>query len=172
MMKSKISHSSSKFNPNGPVGYFITFHTYGTWLHGDENGSVDKNGCNIPGTPTISPDADLVRLKSCRMKYPPVTLTFKQRKSIEDTITNVSAYNNWKLHALSVRTEHIHVVISAIKSPEEIMNSLKSWCTRKMREHGVWIYDYSPWSYHGSTRYIWHEEDLQRVCNYVLYCQG
>lgn len=26
-----------------PLAYLITFRTYGTWLHGDERGSVDKN---------------------------------------------------------------------------------------------------------------------------------
>ena len=170
-MNTASSHPPNKFNPNGPVAYFITFHTYGTWLHGDENGSVDKNDDNKPGTPVISPNPDLMKFKRLRMKYPPVTLTYKQRKSIDSTISNVSAYNNWKLHAVSARTEHIHVVISALKSPEAVMNSLKSWCTRKMREQGLWIHDNSPWSFHGSTRYIWNEESLQRVCNYVLYCQ-
>jgi hypothetical protein len=32
-----------EYNPVGPTAYFITFHTYGTWLHGDERGSTDHS---------------------------------------------------------------------------------------------------------------------------------
>jgi hypothetical protein len=35
---------------DGPLAYLITFPTYGTWLHGDERGSVDRDH-NLPGTP-------------------------------------------------------------------------------------------------------------------------
>jgi len=35
-----------------PIAFFITFRTYGTWLHGDERGSVDR--ChNHYGTPRL-----------------------------------------------------------------------------------------------------------------------
>jgi hypothetical protein len=29
-------------NTNLPLAYLITFRCYGTWLHGDERGSVDR----------------------------------------------------------------------------------------------------------------------------------
>jgi hypothetical protein len=38
-----------------PLAYFITFTCHGTWLHGDERGSVDR-GHNAPGTPFLPPD--------------------------------------------------------------------------------------------------------------------
>jgi hypothetical protein len=37
------------------LAYFITFHTYGTWLHGTERGSVDR-AHNTLGTPLLPPD--------------------------------------------------------------------------------------------------------------------
>lgn len=37
------------------LAYFITYHTYGTWLHGNEAGSVDSQH-NIPGTPMLPSD--------------------------------------------------------------------------------------------------------------------
>ena len=37
--------------------YFLTFTTYGTWLHGDTRGSVDREH-NIVETPYLEPDAD------------------------------------------------------------------------------------------------------------------
>ncbi|HEX9659180.1 MAG TPA: hypothetical protein VGA18_02730, partial [Rhodothermales bacterium] len=43
-------------HPTAPLAYLITFTTYGTWLHGDERGSVDP-GHSIPGTPPLERDA-------------------------------------------------------------------------------------------------------------------
>ena len=34
--------------PEEPLAYFITFHTYGSWLHGAVSGSVDDEH-NRPG---------------------------------------------------------------------------------------------------------------------------
>jgi len=33
-------------NTDTPLAYFISFRSYGTWLHGDERGSIDRfNNC-------------------------------------------------------------------------------------------------------------------------------
>jgi hypothetical protein len=39
-----------------PLAYFITFRTHGTWLHGDQRGSVDRHGRNVYGTDRIKLD--------------------------------------------------------------------------------------------------------------------
>src|SRR5262245_49884905 len=39
-----------------PLAYFITFRTYGTWLHGDERTSVERHGRNIYGTAKVGLD--------------------------------------------------------------------------------------------------------------------
>jgi len=52
------------------------------------------------------------------------------------------------------------------------MNDLKGYSTRRMREVGVYAMDISPWSYHGSTRYIDSEESLVRAIKYVRDEQG
>ena len=38
------------------LAYFITFVSYGTWLHGDQRGSVDRNH-NVFATPLLPHDA-------------------------------------------------------------------------------------------------------------------
>ncbi len=116
-MNTKNYNNTHKYNPIGPAAYFLTFHTYGTWFHGDERGSIDRKKHNIPGTPILSPDPALVKLERTRLKQPPVTFTPSQRKSINSTIHEVITYKNWILHAINVRTEHVHVVITALKSP-------------------------------------------------------
>jgi len=39
-----------------PLGYLITFPCYGTWLHGEERGSVDRRRYNRYGTPDMPPN--------------------------------------------------------------------------------------------------------------------
>jgi len=41
-----------------PLGYLITCRTYGTWLHGDARGSVDRDH-NVYGTPMRDPNSAL-----------------------------------------------------------------------------------------------------------------
>ena len=101
-----------------------------------------------------------------------MTLTVKQRRAIHATVEQVCAHNKWPLHAVNVRTQHLHAVVTARKQPEQVMNSLKSWATRRMREQGLWPSEDTPWSRHGSTRYLWNEESVQRACTYVLHRQG
>ena len=53
-----------------PIAYFITFRTYGTWLHGDERGSTDRDH-NAYDTPLLDPDADRLRSVCLRFAQPP-----------------------------------------------------------------------------------------------------
>ena len=86
-------------------------------------------------------------------------------------VREVVLHNGWLFHAVNARTQHVHIVISAHKKPEQIMNSLKSWCTRRMRAAGLWSSEHTPWARHGSTRYLWDEKDVRDAANYVLNCQ-
>jgi len=160
-----------EYNPAGPAAYFITFHTYGTWLHGKKDGSIDRKGHNIPGTPIVPADSSLEERERSCLKHPPVTLNWEQRKKIESTIEKVIEYHGWVLHAVNARREHVHLVVTAPKKPEPVMNHLKSWCTRVLRESGLIDKEFSPWSRHGSTRYLWSEKDVLEVVRYVRFGQ-
>lgn len=163
--------NNRNFNPLGPIAYFLTFGTYGSWFHGDERGSVDRKINNIPGTPYLKPNKHLEDAEKNRCKQQPVRFNRQQRKTIEKTITDVCVHNTWMLHAVNARTEHVHVVVTAMKPPEPVMNSMKSWCTRILRKSGLLSDDIKPWSRHGSTRYIWDERSLYDVCRYVIEFQ-
>lgn len=52
------------------LGYFITFHTYGTWLHDHADGSVDEHA--IPGTLMLPPDPACEQREHTALKHPPV----------------------------------------------------------------------------------------------------
>jgi hypothetical protein len=50
-----------------PLAYFITFHTYGTWLHGQVPGSVDRAHDQF-GTPFLLLPADSARHSESRQR--------------------------------------------------------------------------------------------------------
>ena len=164
-------NNQSKFNSIGPMAYLLTFNTYGSWFHGDEIGSVGRITNNIPGTPLVEPNKKLEEREKHACKQIVIHFNWQQRKSIECVISEVCKFNKWILHAVNARTEHVHVVVTAIKPPELVMNSFKSWCTRKLREKGLLGEDIKPWSRHGSTRYLWDESSLHDACRYVIEFQ-
>jgi len=160
-----------KFNPNGATGYLITFHSYGTWLHGDQRGSINRKSQNIPGTAMLSADPHIFKLEQSRLKIDPVTFNSVQREILTVTIKEVCNFKKWELHAINALTQHVHAVVTASDPPDFVMNNFKSWCTRRMREKQLWTSKYSPWSRHGSTRYLWNEKDLKLACAYVVHGQ-
>ncbi len=69
------------------------------------------------------------------MAGPPVALTSEQREVVTRTIIEIVQHRRWLVHALNVRTNHIHAVISAANTtPEKVMNDFKAWSTRRLRE--------------------------------------
>lgn len=155
-----------------PLAYLITFRCYGTWLHGDERGSVDRFH-NRYQTPLVAPDKNRRQYNERRLKDKTVILNAKQRDSVEGAIREVCDFRNWLLHALNVRTNHVHAVVSTGSAkPERALNDFKSYATRKMRQNGCWVLEHSPWADRGSKRFLWNERSIERAIDYVINGQG
>jgi valyl-tRNA synthetase len=151
--------------------YLITFTTYGTWLHGDERGSVDRQQ-NLPGEPYVLGDEQRERAEFSQQHQPAVTLEPQQRQVVQQTIREVCQHRGWTLHAAHVRTNHVHVVVSAEPEPERVMNDFKSYATRRLREQDLVGQDESVWTRHGSTRYLKEEPSFEAARRYVIDEQG
>ena len=106
------------------------------------------------------------------LKNPPILLTHSQRKVVEVAIREVCEHRGYVLHAVNVRTNHIHSVVSASCKPEHMMDSFKAYATRKLRAASLLDQDVKPWGRHGSTLYLWMEEEVQRAIDYVINGQG
>jgi hypothetical protein len=91
---------------------------------------------------------------------------------VEKAIRDVCLHRNYFLHAISVRTNHVHTVVSAASKPEPVMNAFKAYATRELRNGGLLNRGTTPWSRHGSTRYLWKERHVEKAIDYVLYGQG
>ncbi|MFT3771170.1 MAG: hypothetical protein QM820_37625 [Minicystis sp.] len=94
-------------------------------------------------------------------------LDSRQRLVVHRTIEQVSVARGWSAGAINVRTNHVHVVLSGSAAPEHMLNALKSWCTRRLREAGLVHRERRTWSRHGSTLYLWSQTAVVDACAYV-----
>src|SRR5713226_6077029 len=101
-----------------PLAYLITFRCYGTWLHGDERGSYRRNSRVTSGVLRIPPRPGLKRAESQQLKHRPVRLNKRQRAVVEQAVREVCLHRKYRLRAISVRTNHAHSVVSALRSEE------------------------------------------------------
>jgi len=154
-----------------PHGYLITFRSYGTWMHGDDRGSVDRRHRGY-STPMLPPSASRKQIESDLRKQPLVKLNARQRTPIEFGVRQTCTIRKWTLWALNVRSNHLHCVLTAHHNAKRTMTALKANATRAMRDAGCWRSDLSPWARGGSTKYLWTDEELAKAIAYVLYEQG
>lgn len=147
--------------------YFLTWTTYATWLHGDPRGSVDDDH-NTPRTHRLPPSEPLHAVQQSRLREPPFILDEHARSIVHDAIKSHAAHRAWHIHALNVRSNHVHVVVSAsTHTPEIVMSQFKQWSTRHLRDQGL-ITQQRIWAKMGSTRWINDEPSLLKAINYVL----
>src|ERR1041384_4992667 len=93
-----------------PLAYFISFRTYGTWLHGDQRGSIDRFH-NRYRSPYIPPNEKWRRYNEQRLKTQPLILNASARLAIETAIRETCEIRRWWLGAINVRTNHVHTVV-------------------------------------------------------------
>jgi REP element-mobilizing transposase RayT len=144
-----------------PIGYFLTWVTYGTWLPGDERGWVEyHHGWQLP---------DPVREQEARarMTEDACLLTPEQRLAVEAQIADTCAHRGWRLHAVNCRSNHVHVVVSAdVANPKKIRSDLKAWATRALKQK----FDSARenwWAERGSIRWLNTDDDLEAATLYV-----
>jgi REP element-mobilizing transposase RayT len=102
----------------------------------------------------------------------PVELGRGRREAVDKAIREVCEHRDWLLRAINVRTNHVHVVVSARCKSTKALNDFKAYSTRGMRKAGVWESDLSPWAEHGSRRCLWTSRQVDRACDYVINHQG
>ena len=151
-----------------PKGFLLTFRTYGTWLHGDERGSVDTER-NCPGTPLIAPAEHWRNWQQARLAYPPMVFDAVMRACVNQAIHEECMFRCWGLVQVNVRTNHAHVVLLASDTtPERMLGHLKSRSTRMLRRQGLATVHQPVWADGvGSRRYLWTDEHLRTAEAYV-----
>ena len=92
----------------------------------------------------------------------------EQRKTIEAGLRELCTRRNWFLHEINIRTNHVHIVLTAKDiQPERVMSDLKAKATRVLRQAKLLEDERKPWTEHGSTVYLFTQEAFGGACHYV-----
>jgi REP element-mobilizing transposase RayT len=158
------------------LAYHITWGTYGTRLHGDPRGTVDRKH-NEFGTPVLGFDEHRWEREKENLKFPPVVLTRDQMRSIESLVPEICERGHWKYITCAAGPDHVHVILKSEHSPETIRRLMKRWLGQKLMQR----YKNEPgcpqpgkpgtgatwWAECGSIRWIDSERYLHNATKYV-----
>lgn len=144
-----------------PVGYLLTWVTYGTWLPGDSRGWVEYHHGWQPPDP-------IRELEACaKMTEDACILTPEQRRVVEAQISETCEHRGWTLHEVNCRSNHVHAVVSAdVHDPKKIRADLKAWTTRALKKMSGNARE-NWWAERGSIRYLNSDESLEAAILYV-----
>jgi REP element-mobilizing transposase RayT len=152
------------------LAYHLIWTTYGTWLPGDGRGWTRWGEWGVQ-----PPDPQKENAARRRMAEATVVLSETQRALVDQTVRDHCRIRGWLLHAVNVRTNHIHVIVSADRNPDEIMNQFKAWCSRKLSDAAGLVGPVAKkagrrrWFTEGGDKEIINsEEHLANAINYVL----
>ncbi|OQA01405.1 MAG: Transposase IS200 like protein [Planctomycetes bacterium ADurb.Bin401] len=140
------------------IGYMLTWTAYGSWLQGDRRKYV-KDGQILDPNPSLENHN-----KEC-LQYPAVSLNLVQRELINKAIHEEAAELKQAIHALAVRTNHVHLVVDCnFISVASAVSHYKNAARLKLQENGfigkLWTKGYS-------VRYCFNDTQLNNVIKYV-----
>ncbi|MBK9974356.1 MAG: transposase [Planctomycetes bacterium] len=107
------------------------------------------------------------------MRHQAIQMTGPMRKCVREAITQHRDFKHWQLSALNVRTNHVHVVVSAPDATaSHALNSLKARATRRLRDCSLLKSDQPIWTSRGSQVVLKDLESFNRAVHYVNFEQG
>ncbi|HUU60376.1 MAG TPA: hypothetical protein VMZ50_12585 [Phycisphaerae bacterium] len=137
------------------LGTMLTWTTYGMWMRGDLRQWVEK-------AKVWPRDPVLEARDRGRLRYPPFLLPQEQRLTAGDLIGEVVAGLKAKVHALTVGSWHVHVVISYVNTPLcEVIKLLKE------RVRMGLSYRRAIWGGGYDKRFCFDRQSLQARIDYV-----
>lgn len=177
------SRKSSKsvdepMHAKAPRTWFLTWTTYGTWLPGDRRGFVGpvreirsnlKVTRNERGVPYEEGNVDMEAAARSLLRGVPIWLKAEQGTVVVDQIEETASFRRWRLLALAVMANHIHVVVTVpgVPGPEDLLRDLKAYASRALNARfgkpsgGTW------WTRSGSKRACRDDAAIRSRVRYV-----
>ncbi|MGA2325166.1 MAG: transposase [Bryobacteraceae bacterium] len=127
---------------------------------------------NLPGSRLLEADPQRASAERQKMNQAPYSLDPDSRAAVVEALREVCVQRGWNLLPAHVRTNHVHVIVEAEVRPERVMNDFKSYASRALNRLGRDGPDRKRWARHGSTRWLWRDQDVQEAIRYVVEEQG
>lgn len=106
------------------------------------------------------------------MDQEPYLLDHESRAVVLRALHEVCQYRGWTLLAAHVRTNHVHAVVEANVQPKKVMGDFKTYASRNLNSKGRDAPERKRWARHGSTRWLWRDENVREAVRYVVDEQG
>lgn len=140
------------------LGYMVTFTTYGTWLQGDKRGWV-KEGI------IYEENAELHNINESNFRGKATRLRKREKEIVREAICRKAESQGEKILAISVRSNHVHLVHRYNGRPiEETVRIYKNTATAALRRAGfkgkVWTRGYD-------KRFCFNERELKTRVEYI-----
>ena len=152
-----------------PWAFLVTFACYGARLHGNERGSVDRFH-NLPNSRYLPANPRRERYEREIMHEPAYTLDANRRRTVLEAIRDTCRTADWILHAVHIRTNHVHAVIEAEATQQTLLGRLKGRCSHDLR--ALDPLQSRKWARHGSIRELWTAHAVNAAVDYVVRGQG
>ncbi len=120
----------------------------------------------------LVPDAERSAQEQEQLNECPYQLDAPRREVTLRAVCEIARRKQWALHAVHVRSNHIHIIATANGPPERVMNDFKTAASRCLNKAFPAEHGRTRWTRHGSTRYLWTEEAVAEKVRYVLDEQG
>src|SRR5438270_6736343 len=106
--------------------WLLTWTTYGTWLPGDDRGSVTSVRANPgprvehdqPGTPVDGSMPGLRAAAAATLKGSPVYLEAEHAAALLTQWHETAAYRHWRLRGVAIMANHVHLVVEVPDDPD------------------------------------------------------
>lgn len=136
----------------------VTFTTYGTWLQGDERGWV-KKGTIYEG------NAELHNVNESHVNGKVVRLKKREKEIVEESICRKAEVRGEKILAISVWSNHVHIVQGYSGRPvEETVRIYKNAASAALRRAG---FEGKVWTRGYDKRFCFDEKELKARIKYV-----
>jgi REP element-mobilizing transposase RayT len=107
-----------------------------------------------------------------KMIQEPYVLDQSARPVVLEALQRHCTHRGWNLLAAHVRSNHVHVIVEAGIRPEKIMNEFKSYASRELNGIESAGPDPRRWARHGSTRWLYTDQDVRHALHYAIEEQG
>lgn len=140
------------------IGYMLTWRTYGTWLQGDERGYV-KDG------KLLNQNETLEQINKINLKKQPIKFNSKQKEIVKDSIIQKAKRLNQKVFALTVLSNHIHLLVEKKQESIETTAALYKTAARTaLNKNGL---EGKIWSKGYDKRYCFSYQELNNRIEYI-----
>ena len=149
-----------------PIGYHVTYGTYGTRLHGDERGTVDHSE-NRYGDPIVGTAEAWQQMEVSHLRFPPRLLSVEQRIAVQELVPQACIRGGWTHIATAAAADHVHQFIRAPVDGVDVRKWLKRWVSQGMSTRWPLLPEQVWWAECGSVKWVWTDDYAERVTKYI-----